>query len=395
MPNYYPKSRILREALIPADATRRFDPAFNMLEAQLEPAETPPDLADVDDVNLLDGTRKPVEAGQQTFYIDRASVAVPNGSTVIATKSGQGRWLLLPASGGALPASVQELYVGKHGNDGNTGLSYDQAFLTFGAAMAAATAAVPSAVNQYVITCMDAGIYAEAITLIPYVNLFAPAIILQGQLTVADNTVANIGRIEVSSGYGVLKPVGQTGVSQVEAQTVVATGSASGAVNLATAGVFIYECRTTLVENGNAVGDLSANNGHTHIMLEDIYLTGPAAGIVRSGSGTTVGYVAHILEIGAGVGAGVGIICNGGEIAIKVLYLTANTAYNVGASGTLRMDANAITGATAGTGAKYVNTAGYVTAVPGNWNPPVPTDLNNAIDRIASAVQGLLGGTIP
>jgi len=233
------------------------------------------------------------------------------------------------------------------------------------------------------------------VVLAPYVSLFAPATILQGQITVADDTVVNIGRIEVSSGYGVIKPLGQTGVSRVEAQTVVATGSASGAINLATAGVLIYECRTTLIENGNAVGDISAANGHTHIMLEDIYLTGPAAGIVRSGSGTTVGYVAHILEFGAGVGAGAGIICNGGEVSLKVLSLSANTAYNVGASGTLRLDANQITGTAAGTGTAYVNTAGFVSAAPGNWNPPVPTDLNNAIDRLASAVSGLLGGTIP
>ena len=55
MPNYYPKSRILRESLVPADATRRLDRAFNMIEAQLEPVDTPPDLEDVDDVSLQCG----------------------------------------------------------------------------------------------------------------------------------------------------------------------------------------------------------------------------------------------------------------------------------------------------------------------------------------------------
>jgi len=170
MPTYYPKSRILRERLVPADLGRRLDAAFNMLEAQIEPVATPPDLANVLDENLLDSARAPVKAGEQSFYIDRSSVLPPNGSTVIATHSGVGRWRLIPASGGALPASVQEYYVGKHGNDANTGLSYDEAFVTFGAAVVAATAAAPGAANKFVLTCMDAGIYTEAVTLVDYVS---------------------------------------------------------------------------------------------------------------------------------------------------------------------------------------------------------------------------------
>ena len=392
MPSYYPKSRVLRERLVPADLTKRLDAAFNMIEGQLEPVEVVADLADVLDEGLLDGSRKPVEAGQQTFYLDRSSVAPPNGSTIIATHSGVGRWLLLPSAGGALPASVQEYYVGKHGNDGNTGLSYDQAFLTFGAAVSAATAALPSAINRFVITCMDAGIYAEAVTLVQYVSLYAPAATFQGQLTVADDTVSIFDIIEVSAGYGVLKPTGQTSISRVEGQVVRATGGATGALNQAVGGVFIYEVRSTYVENGNGIGDTGVANGHTHLMLEDLYITGSGAGIVRTGAGTTVGYVAHILEIGGGVGAGLGILVAGGEIQLKILNLNANTAYNVGASGTLRLDANSLTGAAAGTGPAYINTAGFVTAVPANWQVSDPKDLNNAIDRLATAVNGLLGG---
>lgn len=395
MPEHYPKSRILRETLVPADMIRRLDWSFSMLEAQLEPVGTPPDLEDVDDISLLDGTRKPVEAGQQTFYIDRTSVAPPNGSTVLATKSGEGRWLLLPSAGGALPASVQRFWVGKHGIDTNTGLSYDQAFLTFGAAVAAATALTPTVNNQFVITCMDAGIYAEAITLVPWVNLFAPGIILQGQLTVADDTFSTLGRIEVSSGYGVLKPAGQTGTSRVEAQTLVATGTASGAANLATGGVAIFEIRSLFVQNGNGIGDTTSNNGHTHVMIEDVYLTGPAAGIVRAGAGTTVGYVAHILETGAGIGAGAAIIATGGEVSLKAITISANTSYNVGAAATVRLDCNQIAGTPSITGLAYVNTAGYLTAIPANWAGTAPTDLNTAMDRMASAVVGLLGFPIP
>jgi hypothetical protein len=395
MPSFYPKSRVLRERLVPADLTKKLDSAFNLLEAQLEPVDTPPDLEDVLDYGLLDGARAPVKAGQQTFYIDRSSVAPPNGSTVIATHSDDGRWLLLPSAGGSLPASVQRYWVGKHGNDADTGLSYDEAFLTFGAAVTAATAATPGPANKFVITCMDAGIYAEAVTLVDYVSLYAPAATLQGQLTVADETVSVVDRIEVAAGHGVLKPVGQTGISRVEAQTVVATASASAAFNRAVGGVLIYEVRSTYVENGNGVGDNAIANGHTHVMMEDLYITGTGIGIVRTGAGTTVGYVAHILEIGGGVGVGVGILIAGGEVHLKVLNLSANTAYNVGVGGVLRLDANLVTGGIAGTGPAYVNTAGFIAGNPADWGGPgVPTNLNTAIDRIA-AVVAANHGAIP
>ena len=98
MPSFYPKSRVLRERLVPADLTKKLDSAFNLLEAQLEPVDAPSDLEDLLDYGLLDGARAPVKAGQQTFYLDRSSVATPDGSTVIATHSGDGRWVLLPGA---------------------------------------------------------------------------------------------------------------------------------------------------------------------------------------------------------------------------------------------------------------------------------------------------------
>jgi hypothetical protein len=254
---------------------------------------------------------------------------------------------------------------------------------------------VPSAANRFAIVCEDAGIYAEAVTLVQYVSLYAPAATFQGQLTVADDTVAYFDTIEVSAGYGVLKPAGQTSISRVEGQVVQATGSAACALNQAVGGVLMYEVRSNYVENGNGIGDTGIANGHTHLMIEDLYITGAGAGIVRTGAGTTVGYVAHILETGAGIGAGLGIIVAGGEIHLKVLELNANTAYNVGASGVLRLDANKITGGVAGTGPAYVNTAGFIAGNPADWGGSgAPTNLNTAIDRIA-AVVAANHGAIP
>lgn len=40
-------------------------------------------------------------------------------------------------------------------------------------------------------------------------------------------------------------------------------------------------------------------------------------------------------------------------------------------------------------------TTPYTAGVPGNWGGAAPTDIETAIDRIAAAVAGLLGGPIP
>lgn len=38
---------------------------------------------------------------------------------------------------------------------------------------------------------------------------------------------------------------------------------------------------------------------------------------------------------------------------------------------------------------------GFIPAAAGDWNGTAPADLKNAVDRLAAAVAGLLGGPIP
>jgi hypothetical protein len=64
------------------------------------------------------------------------------------------------------PVNGQQVYyVGKHGNDGYPGTNWERPFLTFSAAITAATAQTPSVTNQFSIVCEDAGVYDEEITL--------------------------------------------------------------------------------------------------------------------------------------------------------------------------------------------------------------------------------------
>jgi len=96
---------------------------------------------------------------------------------------------------------VQVFYVGKHGDDANDGLSEGTAFLTIGAAIAAANALTPTDVLHFIIHVIDGGRYSETFALPDYTVIYAPGAHIYGGIT--DNGVnsaikANI--IEGSSG---------------------------------------------------------------------------------------------------------------------------------------------------------------------------------------------------
>ena len=63
-----------------------------------------------------------------------------------------------------------------------------------------------------------------------------------------------------------------------------------------------------------------------------------------------MGYVAHILEIGAGVGNGTAISCASGDIDLMVNTINANVATNILAPGTVRLTCPSFTGSTVGPG---------------------------------------------
>lgn len=226
---------------------------------------------------------------------------------------------------------------------------------TIAEGLVAVAAMVPSASNPVALVCLDAGIYAESFTIPEFVTLYAPAITVQGNIIFGgpgSNTCV-IGKLEVSSGAGVNKLNGTGGTSRFEANEVVATGTANGVLNSdQTAGaVVICEVKSIYAEDGIGVGDGSINVGHMHLMCEDIYITGTGFGVARFGAGTTEGYVAHILEQGAGIGSGTAIIGAGGTIDLFVHRINANAAVNVsGGAADVNLFVSSLTGTTGGPG---------------------------------------------
>ncbi|NJO61062.1 MAG: hypothetical protein HC836_23210 [Richelia sp. RM2_1_2] len=249
---------------------------------------------------------------------------------------------------------IQELYVGKHGNDANPGTTPELAFLTFGSAITAATALTPSTSNRIRITCTDGGTYTESITVPAWVFIDATDTTLVGTLTMSSDSEAYFTEVFASTGVAVTKS--GTGTARVSADVIRATGTANTITNTGTTGVLLIVAKQIFVENGVAVQDAtSAVAGHIHVESEDLYITGAGTGIVSTGVGAVVGRLSHILEISGGIGNGTAFNISGGLVDVTAGRIEATTAYTV-SGGTLRLIVNNLTGTrTQTTGAAVVD----------------------------------------
>ena len=247
-------------------------------------------------------------------------------------------WAPLGGSGSVAVNRQQLYFVGKHGNDANTGLVPDQAFLTFGAAITAAAAMTPSATNRFSVVCHDSGVYSEDVDVLPWINVDAPDVTIEGTVTLHDDTVVRISEVQASGAEtAVVRPVAATGDAVFFAHRIALTGAANGILNQGTSSNLHVKVQYLDVDTGFGVGDISTNPGHTDFDIGDITIRGVGGtGIARAGSGEITGYVKHIEETGAAVGSGVAVNVLSGEVELVIGELSATTDYLVGATGALR-----------------------------------------------------------
>lgn len=236
----------------------------------------------------------------------------------------------------------QIYYVGKHGNDTLSGRNLDEAVLTFGQALTLATAALPTANNRFSIVCLDNGIYVENITCVQYVDIYAPNASLTGTITCADDSDVKFHMLNVATGtIGVTKLGGGTSYSNIDIDVINCAGTGAGFVGLSGALNCIW--KELYVVDGFGIGDLSSLLGHLHIKGGDIYISGTGTGVARANTGSIVGRVDHILDIG--VGATTAISCTDGTIDLNVSKIDCDTAYNItGATAELRLFCNELIG---------------------------------------------------
>ena len=281
-------------------------------------------------------------------------------------------------------------YVGLYGNDSNTGKTQDQAKLTFaGAITAIGLETAPSTTVRYLIACLDAGEYTESFTLPAWVSIWAPEAQIIGNLVQSDDTTLVVGELSAASGIVISRGgISATGTARLIAHKLTATGTQIGILNDGTSAVYIVDVRQVFVENGFGIGDISTSAGHVHVSIGDIYITGTATtgtAVARTGTGSIVGRVDHILELGAGVGIGINVITLG-TINLDIGILDITTTYAVGASAELVLRVGQLTGTPgAVSGTLTVEEAGTTLLLDGSR--PATSGLGGAVQALTSATS--------
>lgn len=241
------------------------------------------------------------------------------------------------------PDSQQNvIYVGQHGNDGDTGSFPDDAKLTIASAISEATLGSPSASNRYVIKVLDAGIYGGAMTFPDYVSLDAPAATLDLTSIVCIMGIECSVRVHRAIGTVTCFNFSGAGDHWLKADYIE---TPSTAINASQRGTFEVG---EIVITGAGVA-VSAND-NVQGRVGKITLTG--AGIAVAAASVGAGFSGFI-EVGEidGVAGGTGVnVANVTTADVSVGVLNATTAVNTSTNGTLRLSVSSMTGAVAGSG---------------------------------------------
>lgn len=231
----------------------------------------------------------------------------------------------------------QIIYVGKHGNDANTGQSIYDAKLTIQAGITQAVANGAVVGNPFSVVGLDGGVYVEDIAMAEYVHVYLPNATLTGAIIGAANTILTLHQQNVvTATIGYLRNT--AGRSHYRFGTITCAGTGIGVLATNVAAVIIYEGDILSIENGFCIGNLTTSTGYIHVVLQDIEISGAGIAIAGWGAGTTYCHVDHIANVGAGTGTAISTVGAGGA-AIITLYtqeITTTVAWNLAAGTTLR-----------------------------------------------------------
>jgi hypothetical protein len=218
---------------------------------------------------------------------------------------------------------LQSYFIGKHGNNTYSGLNPTDAVLTFTQGIALATAQIPSVVNRFVLFCMDAGIYTENFTIPSWVSIYAPNAKIIGDVQLRNDSHFNAHEVE-SAGINAINKLDAAGSAIAEVNVVRATGATNGIINVVATSILIYHGSQVYVQNGVGIGGAAAA-GHTHVDIEDIYVTGTGDGIASGLTGHVTAQIGNIEDTGSGTG----IHVYDGQIDASVESINCQAAYIV------------------------------------------------------------------
>ena len=134
--------------------------------------------------------------------------------------------------------------------------------------------------------------------------------------------------------------------------------------------VFVSNSNIFLLDTVNSVS-------HTHINFDDIYLSSNGCtGIRLENGGNVVGYIQHIKELGAGIGASTAFDIDDGEINVICPDARVTTIANISPNGSFRFSSQRFSGDVNNSGGKY----SYITMGDDDNSMVLSTNLNISLD---------------
>ena len=158
---------------------------------------------------------------------------------------------------------VNIFYVGKHGNDANDGLAIEKAFLTFGAAISAAS-------SGDVLWCFDEGVYVENLTGASGISIYAQNAELTGAHTIAQNSTWSFGVFNVADLTTGVTFNSAGNHAHINARHMYIAGIGIGCLNMN--GDLFVAIDNIELANGYFVGDTTSDK--THVDFREIIFTG-------------------------------------------------------------------------------------------------------------------------
>ncbi|MCP4638856.1 MAG: hypothetical protein GY851_00410 [bacterium] len=312
-------------------------------------------------------------------------------------------------SNAAIWVETNVLYVGKHGNDSNSGRSDAQAKLTFANAIITVTNSyTPAALSRWVLRCNDSAVYTESMSLPSYVGVEISQGAIVGNVVLADDSRIKAGSVIASSGVAVWKTTG-SGKAYAYIAEVECAGAAHGIINTSSGSLFA-DLGYVAISNGYAIG--STSDDELYVIAQEIKVRGTGIGVGLLAAGEINGTINCIEDNDAGTGV---IVNNAAaKININVRKNTCATPF-AETSGELNYAGSYFTGTPTGgghfisphNGARLgTNAAGVSLAVDGDvdlggntvtngtWTGTAIADAHVADNITASSYLPLAGGTM-
>jgi hypothetical protein len=263
-------------------------------------------------------------------------------------------------------------YVGKHGADTNAGTSPELAYLTFSAAIAAASAGDA-------VVCWDAGEYEETITCKEGVNIFAPNATYKGggasqhQIVMAEMELTFHKVWRPSGGNTLVLFDAASGRQKFNATVFDDQGSGVG-MRATSGSIPIVNVKEAYASGGGVLfGDFTAAD-HYHILCFDAYANSNNAILLQQNVAGNNGVVTIQHMVDLGYTGTVALDINAGTVNLFCNEIVADTAWDVASGATLNL-----VGCTA-TGTK--TNAGTVNAVIADSPQSNPNYIHNAAAQI-------------